>query len=212
MFPMSRFFFPACLSLLLSTSLAFAADPAPAPKDAPAEKPAEKTDAAKTDSTAKPASAPAAAPAPASAKADSSPVLVAPQVAPPAATPIATKQTPTVLPQVEVRKARITEIDREIAKQEEAIAREKKATHATEADKALNNPEVTKAVSIFGGQSSELRANQAKERVNLMESEKDLLEAMKLAKTKAEREELQKAIDDMRAMRRELEKAERTAK
>jgi hypothetical protein len=40
----------------------------------------------------------------------------------------------------------------------------------------------------------------------LMEDEKDILEAIAHAKTKAEKEELQKQLDQIRALRRDLEK------
>jgi hypothetical protein len=39
-----------------------------------------------------------------------------------------------------------------------------------------------------------------------MEAEKDLIEAIAHAKTKAEKQELQKQLDELKAVRRELEK------
>ena len=39
-----------------------------------------------------------------------------------------------------------------------------------------------------------------------METEKSLLEAMKLARTKEEKQELQKQLDEIKVMRRDLEK------
>jgi hypothetical protein len=74
-------------------------------------------------------------------------------------------------------------------------------------DKALNDSKVAKALSIFGGESNQYRANVAKERVSLMEEEKDLLEAIARARTKEEKQELQKQLDEIRAMRRQLEKS-----
>lgn len=114
---------------------------------------------------------------------------------------------PTVLPKVEVRNSRITELDQQIAKQEREIARQKENTKSTETDKALNDPKISKLLSIFGGESSKHREAIAQERVSLMEAEKDILEAMKTARTREERAELQKQLDELKAYRRELEKS-----
>jgi len=53
------------------------------------------------------------------------------------------KETPTVLPKVEVKKDRITVLDQKLAKQEQDIARERKNLKPTEVDTALKplNPE-----------------------------------------------------------------------
>lgn len=117
------------------------------------------------------------------------------------------EEPPTVLPKLEVQKGRITELDRQLDKQNREIAREKPNTKPTKLDETLNGPGVSKALSIFGGQSSEDRANIAKERVAMMEDEKDLMEAIAQARTKEEKEELQKTLDAIRAMRRDLEQA-----
>jgi len=168
-------------SRLLEDAKAKAAKPAP-----PA------ATAAKSDKTDQPA-APASPPAPAPAAKD-------------AATAKAAQEPATVLPKVEVQKSKITEIDREIHQQDQAIAREKEKTKPTELDKALNTPEVSHALRIFGGESAQYKADLAKERVNMMEAEKDILEAMKFAKTKEEKQELQSQLDELRAYRRDLEK------
>lgn len=141
---------------------------------------------------ATPATTPASQPAPSDAK-------------PPAKKDEAT--TPTVLPKMEVRNSRITELDQQVAKQEREIAKEKENTKPTEVDRALNDPKVSKLLSIFGGESSQHRAGIAHERVSLMEAEKDILEAMKVARTKEEKAELQKQLDELKAFRRELEKS-----
>jgi hypothetical protein len=120
-----------------------------------------------------------------------------------AATPEAAK----VLPKVEVKKGRITELDRQLDKQNEEIAREKKNTKPTPLDETLNGPKVSSALAIFGGQSSTDRSTIAKERVSMMEEERDMIEAIAQATTKEEKEELQKTLDSMRDMRRELEKS-----
>jgi hypothetical protein len=168
----------------------------------------------------KPAAATApTAPAPAPAKTDetaASPVLAKPASGTsttPKPTPQATKaatpppaEPPTILPKVEVRKSRITELDHQLALKDQEIAREKKNTKPSEVDQALNDAKIAKPLAILGGESSQFRAHVAKERVGLMEEEKDLLEAIAHAKTKKEKEALQKQLDELQATRRELEK------
>lgn len=160
----------------------------PAPKSAPAAAAAQK---------AEPTS-----PAPEPAK-------PAEPVATPTAKTAAGKETATVLPKVEVRKERLTILDVEIAKQEEAIAREKRNLKPSEADLALNDIKVAKPLAIFGGESAQFRKRVAAERVELMEAEKDILEAMKRARTKEEKAALQKQLDEIRTARRELDKTAR---
>jgi hypothetical protein len=131
--------------------------------------------------------------------------LPAPKPADPSTPPPATPAPATMLPQVQVNKSRITDLDIAISEQDKAIAREQVNTKPTKLDETLNNPTVSKALAIFGGSSSDERSSLAQERVSIMEEEKELLEAMKLAKTKEDREELQRELDDLRATRRELE-------
>jgi hypothetical protein len=119
----------------------------------------------------------------------------------------AARQTPTVLPKVEVKKGRITELDQQLAKQEQDIARERKNLKTSEVDAALNDSKVAGPLAIFGGESTQFRKRVASERVELMEAEKDLLEAIARARTKAEKQELQKQLDQLKAFRRELEKS-----
>lgn len=119
----------------------------------------------------------------------------------------AKEQDATVLDPVEVRKRKMTEFEQQTRDQEAAMIREKKNTTPTEMDKALNDSKISKVFAIFGGQSGEQRANIAKERVSMMEEEKDLIEAIAQAKTKEEKQTLQKQLEDLRKMRRELEKA-----
>lgn len=132
----------------------------------------------------------------------------APASAPQAAA-TAAKEQPTVLPKVEVRKERITELDVQIAKQEQDIARERKNTKTSELDGAFNDAKIARPLAIFGGDSTQFRKGVASERVSLMEAEKDILEAMKTAKTKEEKASLQKQLDEIRAMRRELDRTMR---
>lgn len=158
------------------------------------------------------AKAKAAKPAPAATAAKSaSPKTDAPATAKPDATPATTptpeQPSPTpeaTLPAVEVNKRKITELDRELHEQERNIAREKKNTKVGEIDGALNSSAVNP--TILGGYSAKARTGLAQERVELMEFEKDLTEAMARAKTKEEKASLKKQIDDIREMRRNLEK------
>jgi hypothetical protein len=110
-----------------------------------------------------------------------------------------------VLPKVEVRRGRVTEIEREVFEQERDIAREKQKTKSTDLDRALNEP--SKALKIFGGESTKQRESIAKERVSLMESERDILEAIAYAKTKEQKEALRKELEQIRSLRRDLESA-----
>jgi hypothetical protein len=119
----------------------------------------------------------------------------------------AAKQPATVLPKVEVKKGRITELDQKLAKQEQDIAREAKNTKSSELDNALNDSKVARPLAIFGGDSTQFRKGVASERVELMEAEKDLIEAIAHAKTKEEKAALQKQLDELKAMRRQLDKS-----
>lgn len=113
----------------------------------------------------------------------------------------------TVLPKMEVRKSRITVLDQQLALQEEAIARERKNLKPSEVDLALNDEKVAKPLALFGGDSAQFRKRVASERVELMEVEKDLLQAIAQARTKKEKEELQSQLDQIRAVRRDLDKS-----
>lgn len=139
----------------------------------------------------------------ASPKRPSSETAAAPTSTKEASTP---QQPATVLPKVEVRKERITELDVQIAQQERDIAREQKNTKSSEVDNALNDAKIARPLAIFGGDSTQFRKGVASERVELMEAEKDILEAMKLAKTKEEKAFLQKQLDELRTARRQLDK------
>lgn len=194
---------PFILIPALVTATAWSADEAPKPsmkdilkariaedaKKADAKKSAPATTPAKTESTSPVVEPPKAEPAPAKSNSATA------------------KETPTVLPKVEVRKERITVLDQKIAQQEQDIARERKNLKASEVDTALNDSKIAKPLSIFGGESSQFRQRVASERVELMEAEKDILEAMKRARTKEEKQELQKQLDELKATRRELEKS-----
>lgn len=139
------------------------------------------------------------------------PVATDPEAKAPPAEPktakAAAKETPTVLPEVRVRKDRITELDQQLAKQNKEIAREKQNAKPTPLDDTLNSPKLSKIFGIFGGQSSEDRSNIAQERVAMMEEEREIIEAIAQAENPEEKALLQKTLDSMRVMRRELEQS-----
>lgn len=124
--------------------------------------------------------------------------------------PEPTKSDPTLMPKVEVRKGKYSERDRQLAldlhKQEQDIEREKKNLQVTETDLALNSSKIAKPLAIFGGDSAEFRKRVAAERVELMEAEKDIIEQIAIAQKPEEKKELQKQLDELRAMRRQLDK------
>ena len=120
-------------------------------------------------------------------------------------TPQPPKEPTTLLPPVEVNKSRITNLDLQINEQQRAIDREKQQTKPTKLDTALNDSKVSKALSFLGGASADERSNLAKERVSLLEEEKEILESMKTTQSREEKDELQKELEIIRATRRELE-------
>lgn len=127
------------------------------------------------------------------------------ETAKPAVTPDKTTApgAAATLPQVEVKKSKITELDHELHEQERNIAREAKNAKPTEADNALNSAAINP--TLFGGASAKVRSEVAQERLELMEFEKDLTEQIAHAKTKEEKAALKKQLDDLRAIRRNLE-------
>jgi hypothetical protein len=144
-------------------------------------------------------------------KAEAAPIAPAAPAEPGTVAPAPAKapEEITTLPSMEVRNSRITEIDLQIRKLEKDIARERKKMKSSDLDVSLNDAKTAKKFSLFGGKSTEQRESVAAERVQLMEAERDILEAMKLPKTKAELALLQKQIDDLRAVRRDLDLATR---
>lgn len=209
------------------TAAAFAADAAPAapvtPEPAPAKPVTEEMIRArlaehiKTKTAAKQAAK--TAPAPATISTIAAPVATpgAAAAAPAELTPAATtaekemaaaKTDPAaMLPKVEVRRTRTTEIEKEVFQQERDIAREKLKTKSSDADRALNGTGKSKTLSIFGGETTKQRETVASERVSLMESERDIMEAIAYAKTKEEKDALRKELNELKALRRDLESA-----
>ncbi len=114
---------------------------------------------------------------------------------------------PVVLPRVELRSRKFTELDKVLQKYEKQIAEEKEELEPNDFDDALNDEK--RSFSILGGRSRQYRKQIAKERIYLLEFEKDLAEAKAKTTSKEEKEALQKYIDDIKKMRRELEMTER---
>jgi hypothetical protein len=158
-----------------------------------------------------PPSAPKTAPAPAKP----APKPAAGTPTPPSTTPApaasAAPEAPAVLPQVEVRKGKFSERDyrlaQELNQQEQAIERERRNLKTTETDRALNDSQVSRTLSIFGGNSAAFRQRVASERVELLEAEKDLIEQIAIAQQPEEKKALQRQLDELRAMRRQLDQS-----
>lgn len=201
---------------LLAAAAAPAASPSPTPTPvpAPADRPTVKEELkalvqadVKSQGT-KPAAAPAPAALASTPGAATAELLATPVPSPtpspaPASVAAAANQPTVTMPTVEVNKSKITELNRELHEEDLQIAREAKATRSTEVDTALNNPKFSP--SILGGNSTQARQALASERVELMEFEKSLLEAIKQARTAQEKAELKEQLDGVRQMRRELD-------
>ena len=121
------------------------------------------------------------------------------------------KSTTTVLPKMEVRKGKFSERDYKLAqdlhKQDQEIEREKRNLKISEIDAALNNSKVSAALSVFGGESAQYRKRVAAERLELLEAEKDIIEQIAIAQKPEEKQILQKQLDELREMRRQLDKS-----
>jgi hypothetical protein len=153
---------------------------------------ADKTEAPPAKPTPAPAQAAAAPPAPAQ---------------PPAAKPAAVETTGPVidLPLIVVREERVKQLDKEIAKLEKLIVREKKKVKSTDLDRALNNSKLASAAAIFGGNSSEHLSAVAASRVSLLEAERDVLEEMKHPGTAANLKYLEDERRQLQEIRRNLD-------
>jgi hypothetical protein len=121
----------------------------------------------------------------------------------------ATPADPAVLalPKVEVTSARVKAIDAELKKIDKQIAREKKNLKSSNLDKSLNSDKATKAASIFGGNSASHMVAVAATRVNLLESERAMLERLKFPRTEEDQALIEKEIENLRTTRRNLDDA-----
>jgi hypothetical protein len=139
-------------------------------------------------------------PAPALA-ATAAPKEPAPDAAKPKPEPV------MMLPKVEVRNERITELEKQLHDKDLEIAKEMKNTKSSDLDETLNGAKVSNALAIFGGKSTEVNESLAYQRLRLLEGERDVLEALLLAKTDPERDELKKELEAFKAMRRDLDRS-----
>lgn len=136
------------------------------------------------------AEVPASPPAPEPTPAPASPPTVGPVIE---------------LPKIQVTSSRLKQLDKAIARLDKLIAREKKKVKVNELDRALNNEKVSTAAAIFGGNSASHLSAIAATRVNLMESERTILEGMKFPLTKKELADLETELDQLRITRRNLD-------
>jgi len=192
------------LSLLFITCLtgrAFADDDAKAAADkAAADKAAleERIKARLADHVAKkdaPVLPVAAAPAPASAK----------DAVPPPAVEAPREEPVLSMPQMEVRKSKIIEINRELQEKDKEIAKAKKNLKSSNLDQSLNNQKVANALSIFGGKGTDVKESLAAQRLMLLEAERDVLEEWTVAKTDKERDALMAELEEYKTMSRNLD-------
>jgi hypothetical protein len=143
---------------------------------------------------------------PAEPKAESKP---AESAAEPGKTPAADEPVgPTLyLPTVQVQEKRVKQIDNEIGKVDKQIAHERKKLKSTDLDKSLNSEGVAKAAAIFGGNSASHMVALAATRVNLLESERNLLERLKFPRTEEDKALIEKELANLRTTRRNLDNA-----
>ena len=114
-----------------------------------------------------------------------------------------------VLPTIEVRQGRIRKIDGEIRKLDKLIAREEKKVKSSELDKALNNTRVANAAALFGGNSAAHLSAVAASRVALLQTERDVLEAMKRPATREALAMMETELEQLRTTRRNLDNVAR---
>lgn len=111
----------------------------------------------------------------------------------------------TMMQEITVSSSRISELDLEIKKLDRKIERAKKRVKPSELDSSLNSDKTPKALLIFGGKTAGQRQAAEAERLNLMETERDILEAMKHVRTHQQEQELQKQLNAFRTMQVQLD-------
>lgn len=205
----------------LTAALAFSqttSEPSEAPRSsvrdalrARAAEDAKKAPAAKATVAPAPANRPSVATANAPATPPAAPAVAPESRETPTAKTEGDKSATTVLPKMEVRKGKFSERDYKLAQdlhqQDQEIEREKRNLKISEADAALNNTKVSSALSVFGGESAQYRKRVAAERLELLEAEKDIIEQIAIAQKPEEKQLLQKQLDELREMRRQLDKS-----
>ncbi|MCC6416210.1 MAG: hypothetical protein IT582_09905 [Opitutaceae bacterium] len=121
-------------------------------------------------------------------------------------TPTVTQDDPALLlPEYRVSSSRISELEIEIKKLNRDIERARKKLKPSDLDETLNRDDAPKVLAILGGKTAAQRKSVAAERVNLMEAERDILEAMKHVRTKKEEAELKEQLNAFKTMRRQLD-------
>lgn len=128
-----------------------------------------------------------------------------PEAATNAAADEADTEPTMMMPEFTVSSSRISELDIEIKKLNKEIERAKKKLKPSELDESLNSDDAPKVLAIFGGKTAGQRKSVAAERVNLMETERDILEAMKHVRTQKEEAELKEQLNAFKTMRRQLD-------
>jgi hypothetical protein len=123
------------------------------------------------------------------------------------AAPVKKADETFVMPKFEVQAQRINWLNREIKRVDKMIAREKAKVKSTDLDRALNNEKLVRAAAIFGGNTADHLSALAATRVNLLENERDILEAMKRPATLEEMAMFEEQIVQLRKLRRDLEDA-----
>ncbi len=112
-----------------------------------------------------------------------------------------------VMPKFEVRRDRVRWLDREIKRIDKMIARERAKVKSTDLDRALNNDKLVRAAAIFGGNTADHLSAVAATRVNILENEREILEAMKRPATLEEMAMFEEQIAQLRLLRRDLDDA-----
>ena len=187
--------------LILGQGL-FASEPQPADEKAAPEAPRQATPEEIKARLAEHAEEKALAALPAAKVATPSP---AKEESPEAAATEESDDDVTMMQEITVSSSRISELDLEIKKLDRKIERAKKRIKPTELDSSLNSDKTPKALLIFGGKTAGQRQAAEAERLDLMETERDILEAMKHVRTRKQEQELQKQLNAFRTMQVQLD-------
>jgi len=113
----------------------------------------------------------------------------------------------TVLPVFPVSASRLKQIDVQINRLEKQITREAKLLDKSDLDDTLNNETVSGAAALFGGKSTVQRESVAAVRIESMQKELQLLEALRTPLTNDDRALIEKLIEDQQVYRRNLDEA-----
>jgi hypothetical protein len=123
----------------------------------------------------------------------------------PASDPAENSDPVTLMEEVVVSNSRVTALDVQVRKLDKKIKRAKKKLKPSELDETLNSDKIPAALLIFGGKTAGQRKSVAAERVNLMEAERDIIEALKHVRTKKDEDELNTQLHAFQTMQRQLD-------